>query len=386
MCPCTRVLLFYIPINRATGQRIQDLHSVANAQNRLVLRHRRLQVVAVGRGPHRIERPQIVGQRSHKSISHRRAAGNDQPVHALKNVYLGVFRHHRKEHRDATCGFYGQGISAREPLLVLLVGGCDSDSRHQGAHRLVEKHVARYGEELFVQEYYQEQAQRVAPNADICVCLLVYTIYPMRSPSMSFPLRLTVHGQTFCLRPITPDDRERVRKGLEQISEETSYHRFFTPHFSPNDAHLRYLTEVDGDQHVALGLVDCDRSGQPGVGAARYVRVSDEPTVAEAAILVIDRYQDQGLGSILLAALSRYAVHHGVERFRAYVLQDNTAFLDYLHGLGGVEEHAQEGMMVMEMPVRATAEDLPPTEAAARARWAATCLDRAEPGGCPEEA
>lgn len=238
-------------------------------------------------------------------------------------------------------------------------------------------------EKFLTQEYYHERAQRVAPNADICMCLLVYTSQAMNMPPLSFPLRLTVNGRTFCLRPITPADRERIREGLQQISEETSYHRFFTPHFSPNDAHLRYLTEVDGEQHVALGLVDCDRPGHPGVGAARYVRLSDQPTVAEVAILVIDRYQNQGLGSILLAALSRYAAHQGVERFRAYVLQDNTAFLDYLHDLGGAEEQAQEGMMVMEMPVRATAEDLPDTEAADRARRAAACLERAESGRCP---
>lgn len=204
----------------------------------------------------------------------------------------------------------------------------------------------------------------------------------MPSSSLSLPLRLTAQGHPFSLRPITPDDRERVREGLARISPESSYHRFFTPQFVPSDAHLRYLTEVDGTRHVALGLVDCTLPDEPGVGAARYVRLSDEPTVAEAALLVIDAYQGRGLGSILLAALSLHAAANGVERFRAYVLQDNTAFLGHLRALGATHEEAHDGMIQLDMPVRASVADLPDTDAARHARWAAARLDAAEPGGC----
>lgn len=207
---------------------------------------------------------------------------------------------------------------------------------------------------------------------------------PSESSPLTYPLRLRIEGHTFCLRPITPADRERMREGLQNISEETSYHRFFTPRFAPSEAHLQYLTDVDGQQHVALGLVDCDLDGEPGVGAARYIRQADDPTVAEAAILVVDRYQHQGLGSILLAALSLHAAQHGVERFQAYVLPENAAFLEYLRGLGRTREHAEEGLLQIEMPVRTTVGDLPDTEAAKRARWAAACLQQAEPGGCPK--
>lgn len=201
-------------------------------------------------------------------------------------------------------------------------------------------------------------------------------------PALSFPLRVRIHKHTFGVRPITPDDRERIRSGLQHISEETSYHRFFTAHFTPTDARLRYLTNVDGEQHVALGMVDCETPEEVGVGAARYVRLPDDPSVAEAAVLVIDAYQNRGLGSVLLAALNRHAAARGVRRFRAYVLQDNADFLGYLRGLGAFEEKAQDGAVQLDLPVRATVEGLPDTEAAQRARWAVARLDAAEPGGC----
>jgi hypothetical protein len=71
-----------------------------------------------------------------------------------------------------------------------------------------------------------------------------------------------------------------------------------------------------------------------------------------------------------------------VRRFRAYVLQDNADFLGYLRGLGAFEEKAQDGAVQLDLPVRATVEGLPDTEAAQRARWAVARLDAAEPGGC----
>lgn len=187
------------------------------------------------------------------------------------------------------------------------------------------------------------------------------------------PVTVDTQGLRVRLRPITPDDRQRVLEGLRKISEETSYHRFFTPQFMPNEAQLRYLTEVDGDRHVAIGAVDADDPTEPGLGAARYVRLEDDPTVAEAAALVIDDYQRHGVGALLLAALNRHAYEHGVRAFRAYVMQENTDFLDYLRSLGTVREVVHEGVCEIDLPVITTADDLPqgPEHKAVRRAWQA---------------
>jgi len=126
---------------------------------------------------------------------------------------------------------------------------------------------------------------------------------PENPETIRFPRTVIVNGRRVCIRPITPDDRDRIVQGLRSMSIETSYRRFFTPTFYPSEKTLQYLTHIDGEQHVALGAVDCTREGNPGIGAVRYVRLPDRPSIAEAAVVVIDEYQQQGIGSMLIAAL-----------------------------------------------------------------------------------
>ena len=171
-------------------------------------------------------------------------------------------------------------------------------------------------------------------------------------------------------------------EGLQSITVETSYRRFFTPSFYPSDDELRYLTDVDYDRHVALGVVDCTQAGHPGVGAARYVRLADEPTIAEAAVLVIDAYQHRGIGSLLLAALSQHAAQNGVARFRGFVLQDNDAFLSFLRALGAVDETTREGVVQIDLPVYPDPDPVPKTPLTERAHWAWEKLQTADERVC----
>lgn len=199
-----------------------------------------------------------------------------------------------------------------------------------------------------------------------------------------FPVTVSHEDCQFCIRPITPDDRGRILKGLEALSVETTYRRFFTPTFYPNEQELQYLTEVDGQRHVAIGVVDCTREGRPGVGAARYVRLPESPSVAEAAIVVIDAYQRQGIGSLLLAALSRYAAAHGVEQFRGYILAENTPVLRFLRALGATTERTRAGVVQVDVPVYAAADELPVEPQLPRARWAWNLVAAAPRAPCDE--
>jgi GNAT superfamily N-acetyltransferase len=202
--------------------------------------------------------------------------------------------------------------------------------------------------------------------------------------ALEYPRTMTVGGLRVCIRPVTPDDRERLLEGIRSMSVETSNRRFFTPKFYPSEETLHYLTHVDGEQHMALGAVDCTHEGFPGIGAARYVRLAEQPSVAEAAVVVLDAYQRRGIGSLLIAALSRYAAGHGIECFRGFVLAENRPFLAFLRNLGAFDERAHDGVMQIDVPVYDRAEALPDGPEIARARWAWRTLDEARVGECDE--
>lgn len=61
----------------------------------------------------------------------------------------------------------------------------------------------------------------------------------------------------------------------------------------------------------------------------RYEPTEDEGTV-EMAFVVEDRWQNKGLGTILLKDLLRAAEARGIRRFRAYVLAENERMLRLL--------------------------------------------------------
>jgi RimJ/RimL family protein N-acetyltransferase len=131
-------------------------------------------------------------------------------------------------------------------------------------------------------------------------------------------------GTAVLLRPIEPSDKEELELGLRRLSPESVQRRFLAPKTHFTKAELRYLTEVDGHDHVAIVA---EREGHPGtvVGVGRYVRSQDDPEVAEVAIVVADFLQRKGLGTQLAEALGAEAVRHGIRRFEALMLGENRA-------------------------------------------------------------
>ena len=127
---------------------------------------------------------------------------------------------------------------------------------------------------------------------------------------------------SFVIRPIEPGDKERLVNGLRQLSEESIRKRFLAAKPRFTKAELRYLTEVDGVNHIALVAVLEDDPDQL-VAVARCVRLPDRPGTAEMAIVVGDPWQGQGLGTAMTRELADAAVAVGIRRFAATMLGDN---------------------------------------------------------------
>jgi GNAT superfamily N-acetyltransferase len=111
---------------------------------------------------------------------------------------------------------------------------------------------------------------------------------------------------------------------------------------------LTYLTEVDHVDHEAIGAIHPATGA--GLGVARYIRLPERPTVAEAAVAVVDDWQGRGLGRLLLDRLVTRAEENGIERFRALLIATNDAVRNLLAGIGEVRV-LRSGDGVMELEV-----------------------------------
>jgi GNAT superfamily N-acetyltransferase len=165
-------------------------------------------------------------------------------------------------------------------------------------------------------------------------------------------------GTAVRLRRVRPTDKQLLLDGFQRLSPESRYRRFFTERSALKPADLRYLTEVDGVRHFALGALCRDAAGrQQGIGVTRFV--STDGIVAEPAVAVIDEMQGKGLGRLLFQRLVEAAMERDIQRFTAEVLAANEPMrailgevsLDY----GRVSD---TGVLVIDVPLDVLAKGL----------------------------
>jgi RimJ/RimL family protein N-acetyltransferase len=155
-------------------------------------------------------------------------------------------------------------------------------------------------------------------------------------------------GARVLIRPIRPDDKGMLADGLRRLSPQSAQRRFLTPKRSFSRAELRYLTEVDGLDHVALVAEHPSAPARRLIAVGRFVRLQDDPRAAEVAVTVADDWQGRGLGSVLGKHLAHSARNRDIRRFTATMASENvpahrlmaklTEHLEQHHVGGGVDE------------------------------------------------
>lgn len=128
-------------------------------------------------------------------------------------------------------------------------------------------------------------------------------------------------GGTAHVRPIRPDDGERLVALHGRLSRESIYYRFFSPHPRLSEKEVRHFTTTDFVNRLALVLM----LGDEMIAVARYDRDLENLDEAEAAFVVDDAHQRRGIATLLLEHLASAARRRGIIRFTAITLPDNRA-------------------------------------------------------------
>jgi GNAT superfamily N-acetyltransferase len=133
------------------------------------------------------------------------------------------------------------------------------------------------------------------------------------------------NGRRIGIRALRPDDKDGLVEAVDHASEQSLYRRFFGAKRHFTETEVRFFLNVDFIHHVALVAV-AQEDGQPTiVGGGRYV--VGAPDTAEVAFMVVDRYQGQGIGAVLMRHLSLIAREAGLRELIAEVLSSNKAML-----------------------------------------------------------
>ena len=151
---------------------------------------------------------------------------------------------------------------------------------------------------------------------------------PDPSASMLAPIHLS-DGTEVQLHAMSGADADALLRFHHGLSPETTYFRFFSVHPNLSDRELEHFTHVDHQNREAIvATVD----GQI-VGVARFDR-SEDGRDAEAAFVIADLMQGEGLGTALFHRLAARAREVGVEHLTAEVLPHNQRMLNVFRHAG----------------------------------------------------
>ena len=172
----------------------------------------------------------------------------------------------------------------------------------------------------------------------------------MTAPEMQYPIaEVVVHtrledGRKVCLRAVRPSDEPRMRGGIELLSRESRYLRFFSRAPALPDRVITKLVAVDGHRHLAWGAILSDEPQFPAIGAVHAVRDDETSESAEFAIGILDAYHGQGLAQMLTAVLLIQCQAEGIVTMAAQILAENRPAANLLRSLGGERTGTQQGV------------------------------------------
>ena len=152
---------------------------------------------------------------------------------------------------------------------------------------------------------------------------------------MDYSTETLTDGTRFLIRLCRSEgeqfDKDFVKAGinaaLQRLSVRTRQLRFAGGMNTLSDSQLDYLANLDNKDRLAWCAIEESNDKHTGAGIARYIRLPDEPDIAEFAITIVDAYQGRGLGTILLGHLIDSACENGIRILRGYVLPGNSEMI-----------------------------------------------------------
>lgn len=162
---------------------------------------------------------------------------------------------------------------------------------------------------------------------------------------------VTLHGKSFIIRPIRPEDAAAHARLFPRIPAEDIRRRFFSAMRSLTPEQIIRMTEIDYTRELALIATDPPIAGNPPPethGVARLVGSDTDGAQAEFAILIEPTVKHLGLGEALMLRLIDWARTEGVQTIIGEVLADNTPMIAFVQHLGFTLHHLPEDSDIIE--------------------------------------
>jgi acyl-CoA hydrolase/GNAT superfamily N-acetyltransferase len=141
-------------------------------------------------------------------------------------------------------------------------------------------------------------------------------------------------GTQINFRHIHPTDLPRMKDLLYALSQQTVFYRFMAPLKKFSQKQIQDFVYVDHRSEVAIVATLPAPHGEDILAVGRYF-LNPKTNRAEVAFVVRDDWQNHGIGTFLLNALTIIAKRQGIGGFTAEVLRQNKSMQTVLHKAQG---------------------------------------------------
>jgi acetyltransferase len=142
------------------------------------------------------------------------------------------------------------------------------------------------------------------------------------------------NGDSYLIRPIQANDKERIIGLFNHLSPESRYLRFAHAISKLPDDFLEDILHLDYQTEMALvAVIDTQTESEEIIGISRYVTPPNQG-VCEFSLSVSDRHATQGIGTHLMLDLISHAKANGLQEMVGYVLSNNHKMLHLVAELG----------------------------------------------------
>jgi RimJ/RimL family protein N-acetyltransferase len=151
-------------------------------------------------------------------------------------------------------------------------------------------------------------------------------------------------GRKVEIRALRSEDKDDMLAAVGRTGTESLQRRFFAVKRGFSEREIAFFMNIDFVNHVALAALADEAGRKAIIGGGRYI-VTD-PGKAEIAFVVIDDYQGQGVGTLLMRHLAVIAGKAGLKELVAEVLPENVAMRKVFSKFGFQSRRGQDPKVI----------------------------------------
>jgi len=156
-------------------------------------------------------------------------------------------------------------------------------------------------------------------------------------------------GLEILLRPVKISDEPLLKDFFYSLSDESLHRRFFSARTDMPHERLQKFVVIDYTREMIILAVIEHEKKEEIIGVGQY-GINEGTHMAEIALVVRDDYQNQGVGTELMAYLTQLAVKQGLIGFTAEVMVENLPILHIFEKIGlNIEKKCVDGVYELKI-------------------------------------